>query len=129
MAARPTKATTQNLKDRILTEMRLKDFDPEHCPAATLLTRLFGTTINATDLVRLAETCAFCLDIYLDREARRRKSVLLKWFDENLQAIGPFLSEHIVVENKSQELLGSGQAVERLQGQLLQRRPSAPRGD
>jgi hypothetical protein len=107
MTAKPRKTMIQDLKDRILTEMRLKDFDPENCPAAKLLTQLFGGTINATDLIQLAETCAFCLDIYLDRKARRRKSVLLKWFNGSLQIVGPFFGEH-VVENKSQELLGSG---------------------
>jgi hypothetical protein len=121
MKARRTKSATQNQKDRLLTEMRLRNFDPENCPAASLLTQLFGSAINATDLVSLAETCSYYLDIYLDREAKRRKSVLLKWFDENLQRIGPFLREHVVVENRSQELLGSGDAVEKLQAEPLRK--------
>jgi hypothetical protein len=101
--------------------MRLRNFDSENCPAMVLLTELFGTAINATDLVSLAETCSYYLDIYLDREAKRRKSVLLKWFDENLLQLGPFLREHVVVETRSRELLGSGDAVEKLQTERLQK--------
>jgi hypothetical protein len=73
--------------------MRLRKFDPEDRPAIMFLIQLFGITINATDLVSLVETCSGCLD----REAKRKKSALLKWFGENLQQIGPFLREHVEI--------------------------------
>jgi hypothetical protein len=35
--------------------------------------------------------------VHLDRDAKRRKSVLLKWFEENWNAIYPFL-DYVVLE-------------------------------
>jgi len=110
--AASTKGATQNHKDRVLTDLRLRDFDATRCPAMLLLSELFGKSLNAKDLESLAETCATHLCLYLDREAKRRKSVLLKWFDENLQVLEPFLRAHVVVETKCQDLLGSRTALE-----------------
>jgi hypothetical protein len=111
-SSRSRKSANQNQKDRLLTQYRLRDFDPDHCRAKPLLTRLFGENINGTDLTSLAETCSHCLDIYLDREARRRKSVLWKWFDENLAVIAPFLRDRVVVETRGHQLIGSAAAVQ-----------------
>jgi hypothetical protein len=40
------------------------------------------------------------LDIRLDRDARRRKIVMIKWFEENWSAVEPLLS-NIVLEDQS----------------------------
>jgi hypothetical protein len=126
---RPAAGTSQNEKDRFLTALRLKDFDPNRSAAHSLLAELFGQKINGTDLVSLAETCAVCLNLYLDREAKRRKPVLMKWFDENIDAIRPFLRDHVVIENSSRELLGSGRAIEKLRRKRQEARTDERRGE
>jgi hypothetical protein len=114
-SAHNRKSATQNQKDKLLTHYRLRDFDPDQCPAKILLTELFGENINGIDLASLAETCAFCLDLYLDREARRRKSVLWKWFDENMAVIDPFLRNRVVIETRKKDLIGAETPVQAMQ--------------
>jgi hypothetical protein len=103
---------TQNEKDRLLTQQRLLGFDPETCTAKVFLTRPYGPNINGRDLVSLAETCAFYLNIYLDREARRRTAVLWKWFDENLHILTPFLQDRVVVETRNHGMIGNKAAIQ-----------------
>jgi hypothetical protein len=93
----------QNQKEELINIDRLKSFSQEHCAAKRLLTELYGP-INGHDLLSLAKVCSHYLSIYLDREASRRKVVLMKWFDENLMDIKPFLRHHIVIENEVQPL-------------------------
>jgi hypothetical protein len=42
-------------------------------------------------LVQIATLLAGAAHVKLDRDVMRRKSVLAKWFDENLAAVSPFL--------------------------------------
>jgi hypothetical protein len=48
------------------------------------------------ELVSIGLLVADRLNITLDRDARRRKIVLLKWFDENWPLIEPLLPEIIL---------------------------------
>jgi hypothetical protein len=48
--------------------------------------------------VSIADLVAKKLDIRLDRDARRRKAVMIKWFNENWEVIEPLL-RHIVLED------------------------------
>jgi hypothetical protein len=47
--------------------------------------------LKQEELVSIAELVAQRLRIKLDRDARRRKTVMIKWFDENWQFILPIL--------------------------------------
>jgi hypothetical protein len=49
--------------------------------------------------VSIRELVAQILRIKLDRDARRRKPVILKWFDENWFAIQPLLL-HVVLDHQ-----------------------------
>jgi hypothetical protein len=93
----------QSEKEAVMNENRLKGFNAEVCAANLLLRDLYGA-LNGQDLLSLAKVCSSYLDLYLDREACRRKVVLFKWFDENLSQIAPFLREHIVVENGNEQI-------------------------
>jgi hypothetical protein len=63
------------------------------------LVTLYGPRIRQDELVSIAEVIAHKSGIRLDRDARRRKSVMVKWFEENWQVIEPLLSS-IVLEGK-----------------------------
>jgi hypothetical protein len=95
-AVRPRKPDRQNGKTKQIVEARLSRFDPETSRARKVLRQLYGPAHNH-DLLSLAKLCCQYLDIYLDREAQRLKPVLLKWFDENIEQIEPFLRKHVVV--------------------------------
>jgi hypothetical protein len=103
---------TQPEKEQMMNVERLDGFDPHKCQASCIITELFGE-VNGQDLLALAKVCSSYLKIHLDREAIRRSVVLMKWFDENLQAIEPFLRTSVVVENEN-KALGSNDAVDRL---------------
>jgi hypothetical protein len=60
---------------------------------------IFGPDLKQEELVSIAELIAKRLDIRLDRDARRRKIVMVKWFDENWTAVEPLLSA-IVLEDE-----------------------------
>ena len=48
----------------------------------------------------IAEVLGHMLHIRVDREAKRRKEVLIKWFEENIEAIHPMLDK-IIPEDKN----------------------------
>jgi hypothetical protein len=54
----------------------------------------------------------------------------MKWFDENIDAIGPFLRNHVVIENSRRKLLGTPVAIEKLRPEWAIRisRPELPPG-
>lgn len=103
----------QNQKDILLTKMRLANFDWNTCKARAYLEGLFEK-VNGACLLSLAKVVSEQLGISLDREATRRKSVLYKWFDDNLPMIQDFISTSIVIEMKTGSLLGTDSAVARL---------------
>jgi hypothetical protein len=57
------------------------------------LTRQYGPKLNREELVSIADLVARKLQITFDRDARRRKIVTIKWFEENWAQIEPLLSE------------------------------------
>ena len=71
---------------------RLQGFNPKDNTAWYQITQKFGSNIKQPELLSIAEVCANSAGIKLDRDAKRRKSVLIKWFDENWPRIQPFLN-------------------------------------
>jgi hypothetical protein len=56
---------------------------------------IYGQKLKQDELVSIADLCAEKLQIKLDRDARRRKIVVIKWFEENWAAIQPLI--HLIV--------------------------------
>ena len=77
---------------------RLQGFNPKDNPAWHQITQKFGANIKQPELLSIAEVLAKNACIKLDREAKRRKSVLIKWFSENWDKIKPFL-DYVVLED------------------------------
>lgn len=55
------------------------------------VTQFSGTRIKQNELLSIAQIISEKTSVKLDREATRRKSVLLKWFDDNWDQILPTL--------------------------------------
>jgi hypothetical protein len=72
-------------------EDAFKEFPYRTCAAWRDICNRFGTGLTHCELLCLAEVVAFNLNLTLDREAKRRKSCLVKWFDGHLSQISPFL--------------------------------------
>ena len=97
---------TQCEKEKILNQMRLVGWSPDLSPSKQLLTQLYGK-YNRTFLQALAKLIQEECQLYLDREAQRRKDVLYKWFDENLSVIEPYLKNHLCVTDSNFNPIGN----------------------
>jgi hypothetical protein len=84
-------------RDRIAT--RLNGFNSKDNIAWKTIAQRFGQNIKQAELLSMAEVVASQANIKLDRDAKRRKSVLIKWFEENWVAIEPFL-QYVVLEDQ-----------------------------
>ena len=92
-----------NNKEKRRIAMRLRGFNPKDNQAWYQITQKFGTNIKQPELLSIAEVCANSAGIKLDRDAKRRKSVLVKWFQENWMRIQPYLNFVILEDiNKTQ---------------------------
>jgi hypothetical protein len=83
-------------KSRIAT--RLDGFNPKDNDVWRAITGKFGATLKQPELLSIARILSANANIKLDRDAKRRKSVLVKWFEENWSSISPFL-EYVVLED------------------------------
>ena len=85
-------------QERFRIAIRLAGFDPKDNIVTKEITRRFGSNIKQGELINIAEVIAEHAKIKLDRDARRRKNVLLKWFEEHWAQIKPYL-DWIVLED------------------------------
>ncbi|KAK8889745.1 hypothetical protein M9Y10_034499 [Tritrichomonas musculus] len=68
---------------------RMSNFDFANSPAWMMIKKKGWDNLNHKELLSIASVIANKCNITLDREAKRRKPILVKWFDENLSAILP----------------------------------------
>lgn len=83
--------------------VRLAGFNAKESPVAKEITRRFGANIKQGELINIAQVIADTASIKLDRDAKRRKNVLLKWFDEHWSEITPYLDYIVLEEGKGGE--------------------------
>jgi hypothetical protein len=83
-------------KDRIAN--RLSGFNSKDNTVWKAITQRFGSNIKQPELLSMAQVLASHANIKLDRDAKRRKSVLIKWFEENWLSIEPYL-QFVVLED------------------------------
>ena len=93
------KTEDNNEKKRI--SARMSNFQPKECKAWKEITQKFGNNIKQQELLSIANVLSSSAKLKLDRDAKRRKTVLIKWFDENWEAIKPFLP-YVVLVNANQ---------------------------
>lgn len=80
-------------KERQVLHERLKNFDEKQCRAYRELERRGLISMTHVNLVQIAKVIAHRCEIKLDREAKRRKPILIKWFDENYDKAIPLLDK------------------------------------
>jgi hypothetical protein len=76
-------------KERIAD--RLAGFNVMDNPVWREITGRFGRKIKHPELLSIADVLAAHANIKLDRDAKRRKPVLVKWFNENWGSLRPYL--------------------------------------
>ena len=96
------KAQAENERRRV--EMRLNDFDYKNSDAWQIICERFGPGLTHNELLSIAQIIAFHARIRLDREAKRRKEVLIKWFQENIVTIIPFLQKMVLEDSEGNRI-------------------------
>jgi hypothetical protein len=82
--------------------MQLKGFRYKSSRAWRELSLRFGTDLTAIELLSIAEVVAFNLSLTVDRKAKRKKSLLVKWFDDNLKEVIPFLNHMRLIDTQGE---------------------------
>ena len=88
--------------EKLRIAMRLAGFNPKENFVTKEITRRFGANLKQGELINIAQVIAENAQIKLDRDARRRKNVLLRWFEEHWTQITPYL-DYIVLEDDQEE--------------------------
>lgn len=98
---------TQNESERKKIDERLRGFSLNESAAWKDICDRFGPNLNQTELLSIAEVLCYEVNhsqrnfpLKVDREAKRRKEVLIKWFDENYVDLQPHLKT-IVLEDEN----------------------------
>jgi hypothetical protein len=96
-SAQERRSSLQNERDRAFVQENLKDFEPMTSKAWKFLEARFGPEISKPRLVSLGCILALHLNIPLVREYKRRKGMMIKWFDDNFDCIQPFIEKCVEV--------------------------------
>ena len=97
--------------------MRMNGFDAKDNRVWAEIARRFGPTVKQGELTNIAQVIANHAGIKLDRDAKRRKCVLLKWFDENWEKIQPFLDYVILASDDEDEAALANKLAEKQNGE------------
>jgi hypothetical protein len=89
-------------RDKARITSRLGAFNAKDTFVWREITRRFGSNVKQPELVSIATVLAQSTSIKLDRDAKRRKSVLIMWFQENWASVSPFL-DYVVLESSTRQ--------------------------
>lgn len=112
-------------------KQRLGDFDWNKCTTKKWLEETFGRQLKQFELEQIAAACVKIVkqrtgeDIDLDREEKRRKTFLGKWFHDNFERIKDIL-KHIVLQDESGRLYGHYKEKVKIPGQQKTELPVFP---
>lgn len=97
-----TKELEIQINDKKKVESRLDGFNPNESLAWIEICKKYGSSLSHNELISIAQVFASNFGIKVDRDAKRRKEVLIKWFDENSKLLIPFLN-YIRIEKAENE--------------------------
>lgn len=106
-----TKENPQVQYEKLFLEEKRKNFDMNKCEAWKRLTDKFGQKVSQEELLTIAQIVSHELEIPLAREYKRRKEILVKWFDENLDEVWPFISSKVAISDQNGERIDNPNAV------------------
>lgn len=87
--------TVERLK--LLKRIQNRSYDVKSSAAFKKIQKLGWDKLNQKELRSIAQVISKKSGISLDREAKRRREILLTWFDENFDQISEHM-DHIVLE-------------------------------
>ena len=100
------KATAfQQAHEKFVVETKLKNFDLASSRAWAKLTARFGPKITQEELLSLAQICSIHTQIDLHREFKRRKKMLIIWFEEHFETVWPFIENSLIITDKDHKII------------------------
>jgi hypothetical protein len=78
------------MSEREIADLRQGDFCAQESRALTLLRQKYPIDLSRRSLYSLATVMSTLANVRLERDFARRKELLIKWFDDNYEAIEPF---------------------------------------
>jgi hypothetical protein len=96
---------TQVEYERNFVERNRQDFDAYSCRAWVRLTKKYGPTISHNNLLSLAHVVSVHTKLPLLRESKRRKDMLIKWFEDNIDLVWPFIEAKIRISDDNGEII------------------------
>jgi hypothetical protein len=93
----PIPAPVDNKEKERIAE-RLGGFNSKDNFVWKEISNRFGNNIKQPELLSIANVLASHANLKLDRDAKRRKSVLIKWFDEHWAQVQPYL-DYVLLED------------------------------
>ena len=98
---KPKKKSLQDIYEQVFIERVLSNFDPENSRAVKKLTERFGERTQA-ELLSLALVVSAHTGIKLYRESKRRRNLLLAWYEQNFDVIWPFIEKEVIVQDQDE---------------------------
>lgn len=87
-------------KEKVRIQGRMGHFNSKDNAVWKAITEKFGHNIKQPELLSIAHVLAQSANVKLDRDAKRRKTVLIKWFAENWPNLEPYL-QYVVLEDNA----------------------------
>lgn len=87
-------------EEKLRVAERLHGFNPKNNLVTNYLSQRFGKHIKHTELLSIANILSSNTNIKLDRDAKRRKAVLLKWFEEHWVFLCPYINFIVLEDTK-----------------------------
>jgi hypothetical protein len=80
------------MTERAIAEMRLGEFSAQGSRGLQLLQQMFPRSdMTRRSMYSLATILGALANVPLERDFSRRKELIIKWFDDNYDALEPFL--------------------------------------
>jgi hypothetical protein len=96
-------SSTQIRYEKEWLQKEMNGFSATESDAWRLLADLYGPKISKEQIISLGQVAAMELGLDLVREYKRRKETMVKWFQNHLTTVTPFLRTSVVIlgENKT----------------------------
>jgi hypothetical protein len=82
-------ATASQAHERVEIQSRLTDFTPQRSPALAVIAGRGFDKLTFAELRSMGEVMAHHAGIEIDRQAKRRRSVFMKWLHDNWETLEP----------------------------------------
>jgi hypothetical protein len=109
--AKAKQPTPQQKYEKEWLEHEMRGFVPQESEAWKFLAERYGEKISKDELLSLGQVAAMELGLDLVRDYKRRKATMIKWFQDNLTQLRPFLETSLeVIEASDPRSQGRGSA-------------------